>query len=58
MGISFVDSDYPARAGFGIVNKILDEFSNISANRWRSAVEDNADAMPVLEPALQKYQVR
>lgn len=56
VGISFVDSDYPARAGFGIVNKILDEFSDSSANAWRSATEDSTDAMPILESALLKYQ--
>ena len=58
IGISFADSEYPARAGFGIVNKILDEFSDLSLNKWRTATEDCTDAMPILEPALQKYQAR
>ena len=57
VGIAFADGEYPARAGFGVVNKILDEFLDISANKWRSANEDCTEAMPVLEPALQKYQV-
>lgn len=57
MGIAFADSEYPARAGFAIVNKILDGFLDISVNKWRSASEDSTDAMPVLEPALVKYQV-
>lgn len=58
VGIAFADGEYPARAGFGVVNKILDEFSDTSGNKWRTATEDSTDAIPILEPALQKYQVR
>lgn len=57
MGIAFADGEYPARAGFGVVNKILDEFSEQSVNKWRSATEDSTEALPILEPALFKYQV-
>lgn len=58
VGIAFADSEYPARAGFGVVNKVLDEYSEQSQNKWRSVKEDSQDAIPVLEPALQKYQVQ
>lgn len=57
VGIAFADGEYPARAGFGVVNKILDEFSDTSGNKWRTISEDSTDALPILEPALQKYQV-
>lgn len=57
VGISFADSEYPARAGFGVVNKVLDEYNEASANKWRTATEDSSDATPILEPALSKYQV-
>ena len=57
VGIAFADGEYPARAGFGIVNKILDEFSDTTGNKWRTISEDSTDALPILEPALQKYQV-
>ena len=57
VGIAFADGEYPARAGFGVVNKILDEFSDTAGNKWRTISEDSTDALPILEPALQKYQV-
>lgn len=57
VGIAFADSEYPARAGFGVVNKVLDEYSDSSNNKWKTQTEDSQDAMSVLEPALQKYQV-
>jgi len=56
VGIAFADGEYPARAGFGVVNKVLDEFSDQAGNKWRSATEDSTEALPVLEPALTKYQ--
>ena len=58
VGIAFVDKEYPPRAAFGVVNKVLDEFSDLSQNKWRSATEDNTDALPVLDPAIIKYQVQ
>jgi hypothetical protein len=58
VGIAFADGEYPARAGFGVVNKILDEFSDQSVNKWRSAAEDSTEALPILEPALLKFQVK
>ena len=57
VGIAFADGEYPARAGFGVVNKVLDEFCDQSGNKWRSATEDITEALPILEPALTKYQV-
>ena len=57
VGIAFADKDYPARAAFGIVIKVLDEFSDQSQDSWRTATADSADAAPLLEAAVQKYQV-
>ena len=57
VGIAFADKDYPARAAFGIVIKVLDEFSDQSRDSWRTATADSADAAPLLEAAVQKYQV-
>jgi synaptobrevin homolog YKT6 len=57
VGVAFVDKDYPVRSAFCVVNKILDDFSAVNGNRWKSTVEDSQDATPVLEPALAKYQV-
>ena len=58
MGIAFVDKDYPARAAFGIVTKVQDDFSDQSRDAWRTATADNADAVPLLEAAVAKYQVQ
>lgn len=58
VGIAFADKDYPARAAFGIVVKVLDEFSDQSRDAWRTATADSTDAVPLLEAAVQKYQVQ
>jgi synaptobrevin homolog YKT6 len=56
VGIAFVDKDYPVRAGFCVVNKILDDFHQQAGDSWRGIKEDALIAMPVLEPALISYQ--
>lgn len=56
VGIAIVDKDYPARAAFGVVNKILDDFSESSQQRWRSLQADSTDAQPVLDTAIVKFQ--
>jgi hypothetical protein len=58
VGIAFVDKDYPSRAAFSIVNKVLDDFAEASGNKWRTVREDTQDAVPLLDVAIQKYQVR
>lgn len=58
VGIAFVDKDYPARAAFGIVTKVQDDFSDQSRDAWRTATADSADAVPLLEAAVAKYQVQ
>lgn len=56
VGVAFVDHDYPARAGFSVVGKILDDYLLQSGNSWRGVVADSQDAQPILTSALQKYQ--
>lgn len=56
VGIAFVDKDYPARAAFGIVTRVLDEYSDKSRDAWRAATADTNDAIPMLEAAVSKYQ--
>jgi hypothetical protein len=58
VGIAFVDKDYPSRAAFSIVNKVLDDFVEASGNKWRTVREDTQDAIPILDSAITKYQVR
>jgi hypothetical protein len=58
VGIAFVDKDYPARAAFGIVTRVQDDFCDQSRERWRTADADNTDAVALLEAAVSKYQVR
>ncbi len=58
VGVVFVDRDYPSRAAFSVVDKVLDDYSDHSRNAWRGAAEDSSDALAVLDAALVKYQVR
>lgn len=58
VGIAFVDHDYPARAGFCVVNKILEDFQRQRGEGWRGATVDApTESNPILEAALLKYQV-
>ena len=57
VGVVFVDSGYPSRAAFGILAKVLDDFSAASSDRWRATAADSDEAAPVLKSALTKYQV-
>ena len=57
VGIAIVDKDYPARAAFGVVSKVLDDFSESSQQRWRSIQADSTDAQAVLDSAVVKFQV-
>lgn len=58
VGVAFVDRDYPARAGFCVVNAVIDDFTLQAGDAWRGATADTADAVALLEPALLKFQVR
>jgi synaptobrevin family protein YKT6 len=58
VGIAFADQEYPVRAGFSVVNKVLDDFEAKQGQSWRGATadtytEENTD----LEASLQRYQV-
>ena len=52
-----MDKDYPARAAFGIVTRVQDDFCDQSRDAWRTAIADNSDAAALLEAAVAKYQV-
>lgn len=58
VGIAFVDADYPARAGFCVVSKVLEDFQLLKGEAWRGLTSDDPDmAADLLQDALQKYQV-
>ena len=58
VGIAFVDHDYPARAGFCVVNKILEDFQLRHGEAWRGATSDNQEmGQQILTDALTKFQV-
>lgn len=40
-----------------VVNKIMEDFEAAAGSSWRGVTADTHDALPVLEPALEKYQV-
>lgn len=59
VGIAFVDADYPVRAGFCVVSKVLEDFTAQRGDAWRGATADSPqEALELLQDALQKYQVR
>ena len=56
VGIAFADRDYPVRAGFSVVNKVLDDFE-ARHPRWRGATADTfGEDDPELASALSRYQ--
>ena len=57
VAVVFVDQEYPSRAAFSIVAKVLDDFVDQSADRWRSATADSEEASQLLKAALTRYQV-
>jgi synaptobrevin family protein YKT6 len=57
VGVAFADAEYPARAGFCVAAKVLDDFEAARGEAWRGAAGDAADpADPGLEAALVKFQ--
>ncbi|KAL4436603.1 hypothetical protein ABPG75_003742 [Micractinium tetrahymenae] len=57
VGIAFVDADYPARAGFCVVSKVLEDFVLLKGEAWRGATADSpSEADALLQDALQQYQ--
>jgi synaptobrevin family protein YKT6 len=59
VGIAFADQEYPVRAGFSVVNKVLDDFDAKHGQSWRGATADAfSEENPDLEASLQRYQVR
>jgi synaptobrevin family protein YKT6 len=58
VGIAFADQEYPVRAGFSVVNKVLDDFEGTHGQGWRGATKDTyTEENPALEASLQRYQV-
>ena len=57
VGIAFVDKDYPARAGFCVVNQIIEDYLASVGEGWRGVTADREDSNAQLEAAVQKYQV-
>eukprot|EP00249_Psilotum_nudum_P010822 c22790_g1_i1 orf=258-863(+) len=55
-GLAFVDSQYPLRSAFSLINKVLDEYQQAFGNSWKSAQLDNSQAWPYLEEALTRFQ--
>ena len=56
VGIAFCDAEYPSRAGFCVVGKVLDDYVALKGESWRGITTDTSDASPVLTAALQRYQ--
>lgn len=55
-GAIVADEEYPQRAAFSLLNKILDEFLASVGNRVSQAKIDNCMPYPELENVLIRYQ--
>lgn len=56
IGLTFVGKDYPSRAAFSVVNKVMDEFTDSKGDAWKAATADTTDGDEIVNAALQKYQ--
>ena len=55
-GTVITDEEYPARVAFVLLGQILDEFSSLVGDAWKSCTVPESMAFPQLEEYLQKYQ--
>jgi synaptobrevin family protein YKT6 len=58
VGLAVVDQEYPARAAFCIINKLMDDFSAKVGDAWKGTQVDSTEADEMLQAAIVKYQVR
>eukprot|EP00793_Prasinoderma_coloniale_P004685 PRCOL_00000446-RA len=56
IGLTFVGKDYPSRAAFSVVNKVMDEFTDSKGDAWKAVTADTTDGDEIVNAALQKYQ--
>eukprot|EP00877_Chromochloris_zofingiensis_P008019 jgi/Chrzof1/3470/Cz12g26220.t1 len=55
-GIAVSDGEYPPTAAFSVVSKAIEDFTTQNGEAWRAMESDSTIALPILEPALTKYQ--
>uniref|UniRef100_A0A7S1T0Q0 Uncharacterized protein n=1 Tax=Tetraselmis chuii TaxID=63592 RepID=A0A7S1T0Q0_9CHLO len=56
VGLAVVDQEYPARAAFCIINKLMDDFSAKVGDAWKGTQVDSTEADEMLQAAIVKYQ--
>lgn len=54
--IAVVDREYPARAAFSVLQKVVDDYTEKFGEGWRSLTADATTGDAMLEEALAKYQ--
>ncbi|KAE8687655.1 VAMP-like protein YKT62 [Hibiscus syriacus] len=54
--IGFMDSHYPVRSAFSLLNQVLDEYQKSFGESWRTAEADRTQTWPYLDEALTKFQ--
>ncbi|KAE8735039.1 VAMP-like protein YKT61 [Hibiscus syriacus] len=54
--IGFMDSHYPVRSAFSLLNQVVDEYQRNFGESWRTAKADNTQIWPYLDEALTKFQ--
>uniref|UniRef100_A0A061S190 Synaptobrevin homolog YKT6 n=1 Tax=Tetraselmis sp. GSL018 TaxID=582737 RepID=A0A061S190_9CHLO len=56
VGLAVVDSEYPSRAAFCIINKCIDDFISKVGDSWKGSQADGTEGNSILELAIVKYQ--
>ncbi|KAE8723343.1 VAMP-like protein YKT62 [Hibiscus syriacus] len=54
--IGFMDSHYPVRSAFSLLNQVVDEYQRNFGESWRTTEADSTQIWPYLDEALTKFQ--
>ncbi|KAL6502527.1 VAMP-like protein ykt61 [Orobanche hederae] len=54
--LGFMDTHYPVRSAFSLLNKVLDEYQKAFGDSWKNAQADSTQPWPYLVEALSKFQ--
>lgn len=56
VGVVLADKDYPERAAYSVINKVLDDYERRMGNSWALIHADCKEPLPLLDDALRHYQ--
>jgi synaptobrevin family protein YKT6 len=56
VGVVLADKDYPERAAYAVINKVLDDYERRFGDTWALIHADGKEPLPLLNDALRSYQ--